>query len=355
MSVSLSKPHLLGISQMTQASIQDLGAFYAGLAGVAGTLIGSVVGGRYQAKIAKEQARQSFESQLRMLEKTHTQDLRLLEQQQTREDTLRIRQFAESEKADRLLVQEYIDLLLPRLIQITTIGYLGGDNKDEEEREVYLRLKGFMESNELDAAHPEKNLGVRLTFLLYQLVGAMRLALNARWTRPLTDAQTHFLSYWESQLEPLLCSARYPGDVLLYREQLEIVADEMLSTAPQGEVRRPLNWKEFCKRYECDDVLRELVDIVSNRFRQIFDHRDSRTLPRRRGMQCRLAILALYLINISEDTEDNNWKAKDAKIWKMVSEHYKWQLDNHSRGKGSYPRWFVFVQGDPLEDPTKIS
>jgi hypothetical protein len=72
-------------------------------------------------------------------------------------------------------------------------------------------------------------------------------------------------------------------------------------------------------------------------------------------MQCRLAILALYLINISEDTEDNNWKAKDAKIWKMVSEHYKWQLDNHSRGKGSYPRWFVFVQGDPLEDPTKIS
>jgi hypothetical protein len=78
-------------------------------------------------------------------------------------------------------------------------------------------------------------------------------------------------------------------------------------------------------------------------------------LAQRKGVQCRLAILALYFMSISEDMEDKNWKVKNGKSWKMLSEHYKWQLEYHSRGRRSYPLWFVFMQGDPKEQPTNVS
>lgn len=282
--------------------------------------------------------------------KAHQSQVALLQSTQQREDQLRERQFHESDKADRLLVIEYVDQLLPRLCDITSIYFLAGSeiNKDEEERQLFNRLKYFIEATATDPAHPEKTLGLRLAFLLFQVIAAMRLALNARWTRPLSDAQTSFLAHYESDLEPVLCSGRYPGDEFLYREQIEIIADEMLVAKQQGIVR-PLNWSEFCGRYQQGGVLKALADLVANKLRFVFDDSSPKTTPPRRATQCRLAILALYLLRLSEEAGDAHWKPREAGIWRVAANWFAWERDQNQA-----PRWYVFKAGDVEARATDI-
>jgi len=315
----------------SNSAVQDLSTVIVGVAGVVGTLLAAVIAGWWQARASRDQAARAHESQVAVLRET-----------QQRDERLRERQFLEADHADRLLVTEYIDLLLPRLIQITSIHFLASANtRDEEERQLFERLQHQMERLEVNPAHPERNLGLRLTFLLFQLVGAMRLALNARWTRPLSVSQAEFLSHWEDHLEPVICSGRYPGDELLYREQLEIIADEMLNTQPQAGVKRPMNWKEFCAIYSAGGVLTELSDLIAKKLRFIFDDRNPRTTPLRRSAQCRLAILALYLIRMSEEAGEKGWLKRADAVWRTATNWRKWQLD-----EGQTPDWFVFEHGD---------
>ncbi len=299
--------------------IQDAGTLIAGVTGVVATTF-----------TAWYQTRKAHQTQVAVLAAT-----------QEREDRMREEQFAEADKADRLLVLEYVDQLLPRLCQITSIYFLAGGtiNKDQQERELFERLKSYMMTLTVDPAHPEKNLALRLAFLFFQLIAALRAALNARWTRPLSKEQTQFLAEYEAHLEPILCSGRYPGDELLYREQIEIIADEML--VPKQGVVRPLNWKEFCSRYDEGGVLCTLAELVAHKLRFVFDDANPRSTAPRRAMQCRLAILALYLIDMSERAGSTGWSWRSDTIWEVVTNWYRWEEEQRQE-----PEWYVFSRGD---------
>jgi hypothetical protein len=318
--------------------VQELGPAI----GVLAVVIGTVIAGWFQATVARRQTAESHDSQLRVLEQTHRQNVEILTLQQRREEDVRLRQFAESDHADRLVVIEYVDLLLPRLYEVSSIDYIASDNRDAEELRRFNQLQRFMLDQEIDFAHPERNLGLRMAFLLFQLVGSMRIALNARWTRPLTDEQTTFLSHWESHIEPMICSGRYPGKELLYREQLEIIGSEMLVTPEATRVVRPLNWKEFCEAAAAVPAVRELAEVVASKLRFIFD--ESNSLPPRKAMQCRLAIMALYLIQLSKEAGNDSWTRREDALWRVVTDWFKWESDH-----GQDPKWFVFAFGDVAE------
>jgi hypothetical protein len=175
---------------------------------------------------------------------------------------------------------------------------------------------------------------------MFQVIAAMRVALNARWKRPLSPEQAKFLAHYESHLEPLLCSSSYPGDVFLYREQIEIIADEMLATKQQGIIR-PLNWNEFAQRYEATGVLRTLTDMVAGKLRFIFDDSNPKTVPLRRSTQCRLAILSLYLLHMSEEAGSTFWTRRAEGIWRVVTNWFAWEKDQEQD-----PQWYVFRRGD---------
>lgn len=310
--------------------------------GIVAVVIGALITGWFQARVSRKQATDAHESQLKLLQEAHRQTLETMALQHDREADQRTKQFAESDKADRLVVVEYVDLLLPRLIDAASIGYLGPNNRDQEELRRYQSLQQFMTQDAIDPAHPEKNLGLRMAFLVFQLTAAMRIALNARWLRPLTDVQTRFLSHWEDHLEPVFCSGRYPGKEVLYREQAEIIVEEMLIAPGATKVTRPLNWKEFCDKCESSPVLRELAEQVADRLRFIFVETNS--LPPRRAMQCRLAILALYLVQISKDAGNDSWTRREESLWRIAREWFAWEA-----GQGQNPRWFVFRFGDVAE------
>ncbi len=302
------------------AAIKDPGTVIVALAGLFGTLFA----GWYQAR------------------KAHASQLAVIRATEQREDRLRQRQYQESDNADRLLILEYVDQLLPRLSEIASIYFLAGTeiNKDDAERERFRRLQGFMRSTNVDPAHPEKTLSIRLAFLLFQLIAAMRTALNARWTRPLSDEQAQFLAHYELHLEPIFCSGRYPGEEFLYREQIEIIADEML-VSKHPRVVKPLNWKEFADRYAEGGVLRTLTDLIAGKLRFIFDDSNPRTVPPRRSTQARLAILALYLIHMSDEAGNPMWNRRSDNIWRVVANWFAWE-----RGEDQNPQWYVFNRGD---------
>ena len=277
--------------------------------------------------------------------KSHQSQIALLHASRQREEEVRQRQFEEADRADRLLIMEYIDQLLPRLCDITSIYFLSGTdaNRNDEERNLFLQLQQYMNATNINPAHPERTLSIRLAFLVFQVIAAMRVALNARWIRPLSDEQGRFLAHYESHLEPLFCSSRYPGDEFLYREQIEIIADEMLATKQQGIIR-PLNWNEFVQRYEAGGVLRTLTDLVAGKLRFVFDDRNPRTVPPRRSTQCRLAILSLYLIHMSEEAGNTNWTRRAEGIWRVVTNWFAWE-----KQEGQNPLWYVFHRGDVME------
>lgn len=316
-------------------TVEDLGP----IIGLVAVLAATLLGGWLQARLSRKQAIHEHDNQFKLLAETHRQNVEVLALQQRQEEELRIRQFAESDRADRLVVIEYIDLLLPRLIEVASIEYVASDNVDADELRRFKLLQNYMTSSVVDPAHPERNLGLRMSFLLSQLTAAMRIALNARWTRPLTDAQTHFLAHWESHIEPMMCSGRYPGKVLLYREQIEIITQEMLITPDTTRVPRPLNWKEFCEKYTANQVVRELAEQVAGRIRYIFN--ESNSLPPRKAMQCRLGIMALYLIQMSKEAGNDSWTWREEKLWEIVANWFVWESSQKQN-----PRWYVFERGD---------
>lgn len=307
--------------------------------GLAAVLLGTLLGGWLQARISRKQSTADHANQLKLLDATHRQNLEMMTAQHRREEDLRLRQFEESDRADRLVVIEYVDLLLPRLIEVASISYIASDNKDPDELRRFVQIQRYMSETAIDPSHPERNLGLRMAFLLFQLTAAMRIALNARWTRPLTKEQAVFLGHWESHIEPMICSGRYPGKELLYREQVEIITQEMLTTAVSSTLPRPLNWKEFSDKYEANPVVKELAQQVADRVRYIFN--ESNTLPPRRAMQCRLGIMALYLIQLSKEAGEDSWTWREESLWKIVVEWFAWE---NSREQN--PRWYVFERGD---------
>ncbi len=250
----------------------------------------------------------------------------------------RKRQREEVERAERLMVQDYVDLLLPRLLKITSLRYLGSRNRNLDELARYRNQAHFMAAQVIDPAHPEKNLAVRIAFLVLQLSAAFRIALDARWVRALTDTQHTFLENWGRRLEPVICSGLYPGEVFLYREQLEMANNIMIRKSNRG-LLRPLDWQEFTVELEANEVLREITDLIANQFRLIFD--ETVPDPKRRAMQCRLAILCLYLYALSDRNGNAARERKETALWQKVGDWFQWEED-----AGQNPRWFVFEYGD---------
>jgi len=318
--------------------LQELGP----LIGLAAVLLGTLLGGWLQARISKDQVRRAHENQLQILQETHLHNLNVMTMQQKREEDLRLRQFTESDRADRLVVMEYVDLLLPRLIEVAAIYYLSSDNKDKDEGHRYQLLQRLMTTTAVDPAHPERNLGLRMAFLLFQLIAALRIALNARWTRPLSEDQAAFLAHWESHIEPMICSGRYPGKELLYREQIEIVTEEMLVAQHAMGIFRPLNWKEFCDKCASNPVMNELSELVASRLRFIFN--EGNALPPRKAMQCRLGIMALYLIELSKESGNDSWTRREDGLWQIVGDWFRWEMEQDQE-----PRWYVLRFGDVEE------
>jgi hypothetical protein len=275
----------------------------------------------------------------RIQARSHSENLRAIHQ---REDAERLRRYQEQDHADRQLVLEYIDQLLPRIDNITSLWHLAGQtNTDADQRKLYLRQQSLINNKDIDPAHPERNLGIRLAFLLFQLLAAMRSALNARWTRTISEQQVRFLSRYEQYLEPILTSTKYPGNAFLYREQIEIIADKML-IAKQHGVFRPLNWHEFTDDYRNDAVLTELTTIVTKKFQLIFDDSGQAPLRDRLANQARLAILQLYLIQIREDAGDHSKSGRREALQRMVSREFE-----HEAGEQNHPpQWYVFSPGD---------
>lgn len=342
--------------------------------GIVAVLVGTLLAGWFQWKVMSKQHRLSHKSQMDALQQSHMhnievtvrqsevdhrsqldalkaaheQNLEVIRLNQQREDTLRTKQNQESDRADRLRIDEYADLLLPRLTDFASIHYLGLDNKDPEELNKYLYLQKLMLEENLHPAHPERSAAMRLTFLMFQLIGAFRLALNARWTRPLSNEQMNFLSHWENYIEPILCSGKYPGKELLYREQIEIVSEEMLIRSKATDIPRPINWSEFCSLLETDPVIKEIANVMATRLRFVF--LDSSAPPPRKAMQCRLAIFGLYLIQISDEADNKTGSWRADRLWPPIIGWYKWEHEQWvSRKSDRKPDWSVFKRFDVAE------
>jgi hypothetical protein len=58
-------------------------------------------------------------------------------------------------------------------------------------------------------------------------------------------------------------------------------------------------------------------------------------------MQCRLAIFALYLIEMSEEAGNAGWKRRQDQIWHVVAAWFAWQQE-----RDQMPAWYVFNRGD---------
>jgi hypothetical protein len=86
-------------------------------------------------------------------------------------------------------------------------------------------------------------------------------------------------------------------------------------------------------------VWKELSDTVASNLRFIF--RDDKAIPPRKASQCRLAIMALYLIALSKAAGYDTWNLREAALWNTVAEWFKWEADH-----GQSPRWYVFEYGD---------
>lgn len=304
-----------------------LGPLLGAIAVVAGALVTSWA----QSRESRRQSQQA-----------HQQSLELLLAQFEREDSMRNREFLESDCADRSLVGEYVEMLIPRLIDVAGIDYIASDNRDVEELQHFQNLQRFMQSTDIDAAHPERNLGLRMAFLMFQIMAAMRLALNARWTRPLSDEQSKFLQHWDRDIEPMMCSGKLPGKPLLYREQIEVIVQLMLIKPDTTELVRPVNWSEFCSLHGANPVVKDLSEQIADRIRFIFD--ESNSLPPRKAMQCRLAVMALYLVRIADETAGGDWEQAANRMWKVAAEWFAWERDH-----GQNPWWYVYAPGDVEE------
>lgn len=178
-----------------------------------------------------------------------------------------------------------------------------------------------MQANPVDAAYPERSVSLRIAFRLFQLVAAMRLALNAPRTRVVSEKHRQFLDEWNSHLAPVLCSPDYTGEPLLFREQLEIIANEMLVKPNTTDAVRPVDWSEFVAKYTQGGVIKSLADIVCERI--AFICHDTGSMRCRRLLQCRLAILGLYLIGLSKLAGKDFWSSREPGLWSTVRNGFR--------------------------------
>lgn len=303
---------------------------------ILGPILGMIVTGIGMAASSLLQS-WSMRSQAR---EQHANQMALLRESHRHEDEDRARQHAEADRADRLRVIDYVELLIPRLAELATLGWLGSSRAGGGASGQFARLEPWMNTTAVDPAHPERNLSLRTAFLGFRLAAAMQMALQARWLRPLTPIQAEFLSRWERHIEPVLCSNRYPGAPILYREQLEIIANQMMVRSEATGEARPMNWREFCDLYNQDPVWKELADTVAGYLRQIFAKEGD--LRERKNRECRLAIMALYLIDLCRSEGEMRWGDLEGNLWRTITRQYA-----HIQEKsGQPPMWYVFAPGD---------
>lgn len=288
----------------------------------------------------------AHENNLAVIELTHKHTVDLEQVKLKSQEDLRLKEFAEADEADRLLMAEYVDQLVPPLTKICSIHYLGSENPDADELKKYKELKESA-TQKCDIIHPEWNIFLRMAFLLLQLMAAARLALNARWKRPLSDQQRDFLREWDARLEPILCGVRFPGKALLNREQIEMMTDKMLVRPATTNLARPMNWAEFAELYQKgDQPLAGIADAIKEKLAFIFIDDRGKT-PKCRDMQCRLAIMGLYLIKLSKLAGNEHWTSRETEFWGTILCWYEFDVL-----KNNNDDWYVFRPGDVRERST---
>ena len=265
-------------------------------------------------------------------------------QAQEREDKRRQTELAQHEEADRQLVREYAELLLFRIRNIATIVFLGPDNYDQAEGHRYKTLKPFMLETDINPSNPENCLAISITFLMFQLIAAMRLAVAARFARALSDEHRAFLDNWERRLEPIFSSRAYPGNRWLCREQVEVIGERMLIKDDTTAASRPMHWQEFTREAGNDTVLAALTETVRSKLASIFDDGDPAHLAARKEAQCRLAIMALYLIELMPESERDSYTLKETskQLWDNLVESFA----SEWKRPGRRPNWYVFQKDD---------
>ena len=122
--------------------LKDLGP----LISVFAVLLGTLLGGWMQARISRRRSDEERANQVKLLTETHRHNLEVMTMQQRREEDLRISQFEESDNPERnrppraVIALEYIDLMLPRLIEVASINYIdASDNKDLDELQRFTK------------------------------------------------------------------------------------------------------------------------------------------------------------------------------------------------------------------------
>lgn len=307
-----------------------VGVFGAIVQALISALIFSVVGMWRK----RREAEQNHARQMELLRESHRQEIE-------RREADRNQQRDDYDRADRSLTVEYIDMLLPHLRRICAIFYLGEDNNNTLELRAYKQTKNFMEEKgDADPAHPEKDLGLRLAFLLLQIMAAARLAHSAQWMRPLTDSQKKFLWLWTKRCVPALCSNQYPGRPFLYREQIQLLAEAMLVHSVHISKSRPLTWAEFVGQYHDSKTIKDLSDQVATAFRLIFV--ESEPLPLRKGQQARLDFLSLYFLEMQELSDQTVLQSSRDQHWSNIADAFRFEVDKSGRD----PDWYVFQAGD---------
>jgi len=247
--------------------------------------------------------------------------------------------YIEKENAQRVLVQQYAKSLLPLIKRICEIKWLDeSTNKNEEDKKKLQKLKRFILTDALDCAHPQTNAGYQGTFLIYQFIAAFNLALAMRVKGYFTPTYKEFINNWERQFLTVFCSTIYPGIPWFFREQLEVIGQEMLIWDEKLNQVRPLNWFEFTHKLNNEPNFKSLCEALREKIVHIF--REDCALANRLQTQTRFAFFALYLLSMLDESDmDVGFKGFEQVFWNNIC---CWYRDNPEKNGYIY----VFQKGD---------
>ncbi len=284
-------------------------AIVGGISAILGAFIGAFFGGKYQ---------------LRAIEVQHQQELQ------------------EIENTNRELVQAYADSLIFQLRNLSEIvGWLEENNGDNKK---YTELSKYIRDKNINVAKPQETRGYQIAFLIFQFMAAFWLSRTSRFSGMMTPEYKDFLDKWENKFEPIFCSRKYPGIPWLFREQIEIIAEEMLVVSEKTDITRPMHWKEFAEEIENNKALLDLADHLKSRIAFIFNDADN--IENRQRTLSRLAFLGLYLTDIFSKYDKSDYiEESETLFWDRITEWCTkdelW-FDEHDEGRQLY----VFVEGD---------
>lgn len=246
--------------------------------------------------------------------------------------------YKEKEKAQRELVRQYAFSLISIIRRICQVKWLGDENKDEDDRRNLMTMKRYVLVDDLEWAHPQKNIGYQTAFLMFQFIGAFHLALLSRTQGHLTEEHLDFLEESTKRINSVYFANILPGKPWIYREHLEMISHIALTIDKNTNEVRPLNWIEFVESIS-DHTFSALVHQLRSKVYEVFDSKAN--LGHRLQTKTRFAFFGLYLIDLlDKETKEDSYIQTAAKVfWDNIVETYRSSPDQ-------YRDLFVFQPGD---------